>query len=124
MFQPTCGTLRSTSRSQVPLKQPKPATPGASVLPSNNHCSPTQMPRSGVSSAIDTRIDSYGDRYFLDWRELFIDEQAINRFVKRYDVKFMLLLRPDFDQVRGMRSLKEAGWRTLFADHKMVLLGR
>ena len=34
---------------------PRPATPLASVLPSNSHCSPTQMPRNGTPRRDRTR---------------------------------------------------------------------
>jgi hypothetical protein len=54
-FQPTCGTFSRfsaspSSRAIRPFMTPSPATPGASSLPSNSHCMPTQMPNSGVPS--------------------------------------------------------------------------
>ena len=52
-FQPTCGTFSRfsaspSSRAMRPFMTPSPATPGASSLPSNSHCMPTQIPNSGV----------------------------------------------------------------------------
>jgi hypothetical protein len=74
---------------------------------------------------IDSRIDVYGEKYFLYVRRLNSDEQALRQFVERYRVGYMLLLWPEFDEgIRRMSHLRQDGWRILFADHKMVFLGR
>jgi len=75
--------------------------------------------------AIDSRIDVYGEKYFLYVRGLNSDEQALTDFLERYRVGYMLLLWPEFDDgIRRMSRLREDGWRIVFADDKMVLLGR
>jgi hypothetical protein len=75
--------------------------------------------------AIDSRVDVYGEKYFLYVRSLTSDERALRDFVERYDVRYMLLVWPEFDAgVRAMPRLREDGWRIIFADHKVVLLGR
>src|SRR6266700_5745060 len=48
-FQPTCGDLTaSEKREHSPEKRAAPGVPGASVLPANNHCMPTHIPRNGL----------------------------------------------------------------------------
>jgi len=74
--------------------------------------------------SIDSRIDAYGEMYFLHTLRLLHDERALQEFIRHYDVRYMLLLRRDFEPVRRMDSLPRDGWHVLFADHKMVLLGR
>jgi len=75
--------------------------------------------------AIDSRIDVYGEQYFLRILALSNDAAALRQFVERYHVDYMLLARPDFDDgIRRMTHLRADGWRILFADHKIVLLGR
>ena len=78
----------------------------------------------GLRPSIDSRIDAYGEMYFLDSLRLLHDERALRQFIQRYDVRYMLLLWGDFESVRRMDSLPRDGWRVRFADHKMVLLGR
>src|SRR5439155_1563116 len=49
VFHPRCGTRTSSGRRrQVPAMTPKPATPGASALPSHSICIPRQTPSRGV----------------------------------------------------------------------------
>jgi len=60
-FHPTCGTLyghSGFSRSHCPLISASPWQPGASLLPSNSHCSPRQMPSSGRPRSITPIIAS------------------------------------------------------------------
>jgi hypothetical protein len=53
------------------------------------------------------------------------DEHAFREFAARYDVRYVLLLWPEFDEgLRRFPALQREGWRMVFADHKMVLLGR
>jgi hypothetical protein len=59
VFQPTCGTLRgrrAAMRVQRPGINARPGTPGASSLPSNSHCIPRQMPRSGMPVSTRSRM--------------------------------------------------------------------
>lgn len=75
--------------------------------------------------AIDSRVDLYGEKYFLDVRGLNSDEQALRQFVDRHRVRYMLFVWPEFNEgIRRMSRLREDGWRIVFADHKLVLLGR
>ena len=62
-FQPTCGIFRRCAASpcssrQRPASTPRPGTSGASSLPSNSHCMPTQMPSSGVPASTARPIAS------------------------------------------------------------------
>lgn len=78
----------------------------------------------GLRPSIDSRIDAYGEMYFLHTLRLLNDERALQEFIRDYDVRYMLLLWGDFESLRRMDSLQRDGWRVLFADHKVVLLGR
>ena len=73
--------------------------------------------------SMDSRIDSYGDRYFLLQEQLLGDEPLLKEFISDFDVRYMLLSWRDFNRIKGMTSLRE-GWRMQFADHKAVLLER
>lgn len=77
-----------------------------------------------LKPSIDSRIDSYGDAYFMTITTMLHDEKRLNDFIEHYDVRHMLLLWRDFDSVKAMTSLQKNGWRTTFADHKMILLSR
>jgi hypothetical protein len=75
--------------------------------------------------AIDSRIDIYGEDYFLYLRNLGSDERAFREFAERYDVRHALLLWPDFDEgIRKMPTIRRDGWHIAFADHRVVLLSR
>jgi hypothetical protein len=76
-----------------------------------------------LKPSIDSRIDSYGDRYFLLQMELLAREQLLNDFVAEYDIRYMLLLWRDFNQIKDMAMITQH-WRMKFADHKAVLLQR
>ncbi len=73
--------------------------------------------------SIDSRIDSYGDDYFLLHQRMLVSEQLLTRFVDEYEVKYLLLLHRDFESVKKMDQLRRQ-WRLKFMDHKMVLLER
>ena len=55
---------------------------------------------------------------------MYSDERLLLDFILHYDVRYMLLLWWEFERIQQMPQLPLTGWRTLFADHKMVLLGR
>jgi hypothetical protein len=75
--------------------------------------------------AIDSRIDVYGEKYFLELLQLNTDERALEQFVNRYHVDYILLLWRDFNEgIRRMPHIRDDGWRIVFADEKVVLLGR
>ena len=74
--------------------------------------------------SIDSRLDSYGEMYFLHSLRLMHSEAEMLKFIGEYDVRYMLLLWRDFENVRPMKGLAANGWTVRFADHKMVLLGR
>lgn len=74
---------------------------------------------------IDSRIDVYGERYFLHTVHLGTNEQALLDFIERHDVRYFLLTWGHFNEgIATMPRLRERGWQILFADHKAVLLGR
>lgn len=74
--------------------------------------------------SIDSRVDSYGEMYFLHMLELLSDEREMLKFIDQYDVRYMLLLQRDFERVKQMEGLLRSGWKTRFADRRMVLLAR
>jgi hypothetical protein len=76
-----------------------------------------------LKPSIDSRIDSYGDDYFLLHQRLLVDERLMNRFIADFDVRYILLLHRDFRTVKQMTSLQKT-WRLKLMDHKMVLLER
>jgi len=74
---------------------------------------------------IDSRIDAYGERYFLYTVQLGENEQALLDFIQRYDVRYFLLTWGEFNyRISSMPRLRAEGWRILFADQKAVLLGK
>ncbi|MGH8735952.1 MAG: hypothetical protein ACREVC_01160 [Burkholderiales bacterium] len=75
--------------------------------------------------AIDSRVDVYGEKYFRELNRLNTDEDALKAFVARYHVDYVLLLRREFDLgIRNMPHIRDDGWRIMFGDGKVVLLGR
>jgi hypothetical protein len=74
--------------------------------------------------SIDSRIDAYGEAYSAHMDYILINEAALLEFIGRYDVRYMLLLHSEFNNIRGMKGLQQSGWRMLIADHRMVLLER
>ena len=76
-----------------------------------------------IRPGIDSRIDSFGDRYFTDWQNMYKDEVALNRLIARHDIRFMLLMPHDFATVREMPTIK-TGWKMMWSDHKSVLIRR
>ncbi|MGA8006243.1 MAG: hypothetical protein WCA17_09090, partial [Burkholderiales bacterium] len=75
--------------------------------------------------AIDSRAEAYGRKYFLELLRLNSDERALKAFIARYHVNYILLLQRDFDLgIRSMPDLRNDGWRIVFVDGKVVLLGR
>jgi hypothetical protein len=78
-----------------------------------------------LKPVIDTRVDSYGDAYYVTLLDLLNDEDRLREFLNGYDVRYMLLMRGDFDAtVSRMALLHQDGWRMYFMDHKAVLLRR
>jgi hypothetical protein len=77
-----------------------------------------------LKPSIDSRIDSYGDEYFMTVATMLVDEPRLNAFLDHYGVDHMLLLWRDFEYIKNMHSLQANGWRMKFADHKMVFLTR
>ena len=78
-----------------------------------------------LKPVMDTRVDSYGESYFVWILALLHDEDRLRAFLDGYDVRYMLLTRIEFDQiVSRMTALRQDGWRVRFMDHKAVLLSR
>lgn len=73
---------------------------------------------------IDSRMDAYGETYYKYFSELYSDEQLLLDFIKYYDVRYMLLLRWEYEHIRKMPQLSRSGWHLLFSDRRIVLLGR
>jgi hypothetical protein len=77
-----------------------------------------------LKPSIDSRIDSYGDAYFIAHQRLFTDEPDLTTFLAAYGVNHMLLLRRDF--VGGVSRMPriQAEWHVRISDQKMLLLER
>ena len=74
---------------------------------------------------IDSRIDAYGELYFLWTVHLGVNEQALLQFIEHYDVRYFLLTWDEFrNRIGTMPKLRAQGWRIIFADHKALLLAR
>ncbi len=76
-----------------------------------------------LKPSIDSRIDSYGDAYFVAHQRLFANEPELKAFLAAYGVNHMLLLRRDFAGVKRMTGI-EADWHVRISDPKMLLLER
>ena len=66
LFHPICGTFnpRTLNLLTSPFNTPRPATPGASSLFSNNSCSPRHNPRKGLPAEMASFIGSTNRRRF------------------------------------------------------------
>ncbi len=76
-----------------------------------------------LKPSIDSRIDSYGDAYFLAHERLLSDEQGLTSFLAAHGVNHMLLLRRDFGSISRMPGIR-AQWHVRSSDRKMLLLER
>lgn len=76
-----------------------------------------------LKPSIDSRIDSYGDTYFLAHERLLSNEPALTSFLAAYGVNHMLLLRHDFGGISRMPGIR-AQWHVRGSDQKMLLLER
>jgi hypothetical protein len=76
-----------------------------------------------LKPSIDSRIDSYGDRYFVAHQRLFTRESELDAFLATHGVNHMLLLPRDFAGVSRMPGIL-AQWHVRASDQKMLLLER
>ena len=76
-----------------------------------------------LKPSIDSRIDSYGDAYFVAHQRLFTDESELKAFLVAYGVNHMLLLSRDFVGVSRMPVIRTE-WHVRTSDQKMLLLER
>jgi hypothetical protein len=72
--------------------------------------------------SLDSRIDSYGADYILFTERLLENDESLADFIKKYDVRYMLLTLGDFDSVRKLPSLVQ--WNVLLMDQRAILLER
>lgn len=75
-----------------------------------------------LKPSIDSRIDSYGDSYFLQHEQLLSDEKAMQAFIARYDVRYMLLTRDDFVTLQKQAVWQTGRWSIHTLDSRAVLL--
>jgi hypothetical protein len=77
-----------------------------------------------LKPSIDSRVDSYGDDYFLLHLRSLHDEGLLVAFLDAWHVNHMLLTWRDFDHdVRAMPRIA-AAWHVRASDAKMLLLER
>lgn len=74
--------------------------------------------------SIDSRIDSYGDQYFIEHESLLRDAEQMKRFVNKYDVTYMLLTADDFKTFIQQGTWQGGNWSLLMKDSRAVLLQR
>jgi hypothetical protein len=74
--------------------------------------------------SIDSRIDSYGGAYTWLNARLFHDDVLLMEFVKKYDVRYMLLSRRDFQSLEKLPSWTSGRWTIRAMDQRAVLLQR
>lgn len=74
--------------------------------------------------SIDSRIDSYGDEYYYRHESLLRTNAAMQEFVVKYDVRYLLLDLADFQIVQDYKTLKFANWNIRVMDSKAILLER
>ena len=74
--------------------------------------------------SIDSRIDSYGGAYTWMNARLFQDDVLLMEFVKKYDVRYMLLSRRDFQSLERLPSWADGRWTIRAMDQRAVLLQR
>lgn len=70
----------------------------------------------------DSRIDSYGESYFLYMQLLISNPQAMDDFLDTHDVRYMLLRANDFEGLKGFLIARK--WNVLLADRRAILLER
>ena len=76
-----------------------------------------------LKPSIDSRIDSYGDAYFIAHERMLSDEPALTDFLAAHGVNHMLLMRRDFGGISRMPGIR-AQWHVRSSDRKMLLLER
>jgi hypothetical protein len=74
--------------------------------------------------SIDSRIDSYGAEYFFYHQRLVHDDKLLTEFVARYDVRYLLMDRYNFQDFQTLPSYTNKHWRIQSIDQKAVLLKR
>lgn len=74
--------------------------------------------------SIDSRIDSYGGAYTWLNGRLFQDDALLTDYVKKYDVRYMLLSHRDFRSVEKLPSWTSGRWFIRAMDQRAVLLQR
>lgn len=72
--------------------------------------------------SLDSRIDSYGADYILFTERLLVENDLLVDFVRKYDVRYMLLTHEDFRLIRALPSFLQ--WNILLMDKRAVLLER
>lgn len=74
--------------------------------------------------SIDSRIDSYGDAYFIKQQDLLENNNDMANFVSRYDVRYMLLTHGDFQHFMRQRNWIDGNWLIYAADTHAIFLQR
>lgn len=72
--------------------------------------------------SIDSRIDSYGDDYFYMHESLLRSRPAMDEFVRRYSVRFLLLDLADLEIVQSAGAIEPDQWQIRLMDRKAILL--
>ena len=73
--------------------------------------------------SIDSRVDSYGDDYFMLHQYVMRNDAAMEEYAQASGVRYILLTWRDYELLKE-RPLLHARWHRLVGDHKMLLLER
>lgn len=74
--------------------------------------------------SIDSRVDSYGAEYTRRNAQLVRDDALLTEFLKKYDVRYMLLNHQDFRSLEKLPSWTSGRWTIRAMDQRAVLLQR
>ncbi|MBC7917561.1 MAG: hypothetical protein H7Y28_07115 [Rhodoferax sp.] len=75
-----------------------------------------------LKPSIDSRIDSYGEAYFLRHEEVLRNPKTMAAFVKQYQIRHMLLTPEDFGTLSDNKVLPQHAWEVTLVDEQAVLL--
>jgi hypothetical protein len=77
-----------------------------------------------LKPASDVRLDSYGTKYLTYQETLFYDDGHLMEFVRRYDVRYVLVNTRTFAEFQKLASWKAGTWRVVLVDTRAALLQR
>jgi hypothetical protein len=77
-----------------------------------------------LQPAVDCRFDSYGTEYNKYLLTLLYSDTLLMEFVRRYDVRYLMLPQPSFGKFLLQPAWARGDWKINFQDHLAVILER